>query len=313
METKCLITKFYAEVTNSRIPAFGEMHFRILPTGDDVTRLGINVPSVNKNFRLVGNGYFTSADGSANYGKTYTISSVSGYVYIKANDECDMFVDHKYEFKALLMGMPIDGHISIEDTKIETNASDVAYIYDGVQQTNIEICNCSGDLSLITKNLIISGRLLLTGNKETDPDDVITNYINSESTAPLSLYNLGNNQFKNPVHTTVFAGASSLNVQRMVKMEGDIKYLADLPSSTFFFEPCKETLEGSINDYVSRAIGNGRTTGSCRIPYIVRYNLITYDGVSVSEIPAVQALSDNKETGFTWDAQGNVTFANLNT
>jgi hypothetical protein len=89
--------------------------------------------------------------------------------------------------------------------------------------------------------------------------------------------------------------------------------LSDLISSTFFFELCKETLEGSINDYVSRAIGNGRTTGSCRIPYIVRYSLITYGGVSVSEIPAVQALSDNKETGFTWDAQGNVTFANLNT
>jgi hypothetical protein len=98
-------------------------------------------------------------------------------------------------------------------------------------------------------------------------------------------------------------------------LAGNFKYLADTNisrdnGSTYLHGVYGSTnnntwTTGSIEEFVNRAISNGKTTGSVNLEYVRDFKNLYYQGIPLSEHTE---LLNTPNTSFSWNGQGIVTW-----
>lgn len=114
MET-CLTLKLDSSITDERIERVGEYTLFIpqMPFNSYLSQLStINV--YNGSARLVGNGYFTNFNNTANYGKLYNFNQNAPLFVNTENGDCYVFIKNKYITRLI-------GYIASDKIKLDLN------------------------------------------------------------------------------------------------------------------------------------------------------------------------------------------------
>ena len=159
---KCLITKLNGIVNNENLLKIGEFRIKIdkvqtPSTSNRSLAIGVNIPT---NIRIIGSGYFTDENLSADKGKSLLLNPKSlNYIYV-SNDDITISIENKYNltrFNCNAVQNPWDVgmnhaniHINIEDFKYSTALTGL-----GLSSTSV-----SGDIAAVKNLTALTGLVL---------------------------------------------------------------------------------------------------------------------------------------------------------
>ena len=159
---KCLITKLNGIVNNENLLKIGEFRIKIdkvqtPSTSNRSLAIGVNIPT---NIRIIGSGYFTDENLSADKGKSLLLNPKSlNYIYV-SNDDITISIENKYNltrFNCNAVQNPWDVgmnhaniHINIEDFKYSTALTGL-----GLSSTSV-----SGDIAAVKNLTALTGLIL---------------------------------------------------------------------------------------------------------------------------------------------------------
>ena len=163
---KCLVTKLNGSVNNESLLKMGELRIKIdkvqsPSTSNRSLAIGVNSPT---NIRIIGSGYFTDENFSANKGKSLLLNSESlNYIYV-SNDDITISIENKYnltKFNCKAVSNPWEVgnnhtniHINIEDFKYSTALTGLGLSYTSV----------SGDIAAVKNLTALTGLVLSSTN-----------------------------------------------------------------------------------------------------------------------------------------------------
>lgn len=162
---KCLVTKLNSSVNNNAILKLGEMRFKVTSTANPTSASQLVAFNFNKicEVKIIGDGYITDSNLSANKGKSIVIpENTSTDVYF-SNGDYEVSIADKYSV-AMFKGYSNNASIDIEDfkysDKLDTLISlskesfgDVSYLKDLVGLTTLSLSsyNITGKLSDLSR------------------------------------------------------------------------------------------------------------------------------------------------------------------
>ena len=162
---KCLVTKLNGSVNNNAILKLGEMRFKVTSAANPTAASQLVAFNFNKNceVRIIGDGYITDSNLSANKGKSIVIpANTSTDVYF-SNGDYEVSITDKYSVVAF-KGYSSNVSINIEDFKYSNNLGiltslskksfgDVSYLKDlvGLKTLNLSSYNITGKLSDLSR------------------------------------------------------------------------------------------------------------------------------------------------------------------
>ena len=212
---KCLVTKLNGVVDNSNLLKIGEFRIKIIsaPNPSKLTQ-GMDLQFTEPTeVSIVGDGYFTDENLSANYGKIKTITSEKFFI---SNGNYELSIKNKYKV-SLISG--INRNVS------GTNEGKYKSInIDGLKYSNsltwIDVSTAEGDISAF-KNAL---SLMFIGVENTNITGDISAFANN--TALTSLY-LTNTNITGDI--SAFANNTALKVFRLTNtnITGDISAFAN--------------------------------------------------------------------------------------
>ena len=175
---KCLVTKLNGVVDNSNLLKIGELRIKIVsaPNPSKLTQ-GMNLQFTEPTeVSIVGDGYFTDENLSANYGKTKTISSERFFV---SNGNYDLSIKNKYKVSLLsavnrnVKGDNIGNYKSININELKYSNSliwidafnpegDISAFKNALNLgfVGFSTTNVTGDISAFSKNTALTNLYL---------------------------------------------------------------------------------------------------------------------------------------------------------
>ena len=175
---KCLVTKLNGVVDNSNLLKIGELRIKIVsaPNPSKFTQ-GMNLQFTEPTeVSIVGDGYFTDENLSANYGKTKTISSERFFV---SNGNYDLSIKNKYKVSLLsavnrnVKGDNIGNYKSININELKYSNSltwidafnpegDISAFKNALNLgfVGFSTTNVTGDISAFSKNTALTNLYL---------------------------------------------------------------------------------------------------------------------------------------------------------
>lgn len=312
MANNCLITTLKKEVDNDSLRKVGEIKFHVNNLNNNVAGLYLNFTTETEaSARIVGDCHFTNSSGSEDKGKTIS-SSTGGLTMFFSAGEADVFVTRKYDFN----GITIEWDVRTNGSRIELDFEELIYsnkfvsldfgvvdapltVYGDVTNSNAKIYSLKYQY-----NNTLKGSL----------DKIVKNSDPEHSPNP-SAFTSANLYFANTILSldlSALAGKKFNVVAFSNYVTGDIKYIADtLDTNINISELAAPNITGTIENFVSRAIANGKTAGSMKFNYTSPKNFtnVTYGGIALSSNSNVPTPTGSQQVSFSWDSQGNVTWS----
>ena len=224
---KCLITKLNGIVNNENLLKIGEFRIKIdkvqtPSTSNRSLAIGVNSPT---NIRIIGSGYFTNVDLSADKGKSLLLNPESlNYIYV-SNDDITISIENKYNLTIFICNAVQNPwevgrdhaniHINIEDFKYSTALTGL-----GLSSTST-----SGDISNL-KNLTALTSLFLNNTNVTGDIAAVKNL-----TALTSLYSSNTNITGDVAAVKNLTALVSLDLSN-TNITGDIAAVKNLTNLT---------------------------------------------------------------------------------
>ena len=173
---KCLITKLNGIVNNENLLKIGEFRIKIdkvqtPSTSNRSLAIGVNIPT---NIRIIGSGYFTDENLSADKGKSLLLNPKSlNYIYV-SNDDITISIENKYNltrFNCNAVQNPWDVgmnhaniHINIEDFKYSTALTGLGLSSTSVSGDIAAVKNLTALTSLVLNSTSVSGDIAAVKN-----------------------------------------------------------------------------------------------------------------------------------------------------
>lgn len=162
---KCLVTKLNSSVNNNAILKLGEMRFKVTSTANPTSASQLVAFNFNKicEVKIIGDGYITDSNLSANKGKSIVIpENTSTDVYF-SNGDYEVSIADKYSV-AMFKGYSNNASIDIEDFKYSNGLTlltslsqksfgDVSSLKNlvGLTSLNLSSYSCTGKLSDLSR------------------------------------------------------------------------------------------------------------------------------------------------------------------
>ena len=261
---KCLVTKLNGSISNAGLLRLGEMRIKfnkVLSPSKNTQYISINV-SKSTNLEIIGEGYFTDENLSANNGKTKTIDTTTK-VFV-SNNTLELAILDKYN---LVRIFDYDaGNVKNKELDIEA----VSYS-KGLTELNVRSVQLSGDISAL-KNLTALTTLSFDNNQLSGDISALKNL------TALTVIRIVNvpGVFGNLSNLSNLVKLREINMQHAT-ISGDI---ATLPSSVCF---------------ISLFNNKGTTTWSTRP---TSSKIIALESVSISNIDEMLINQANCQTGY---------------
>lgn len=162
---KCLVTKLNGSVNNNAILKLGEMRFKVTSTANPSGASQLITFNFNKDceVRIIGDGYITDSNLSANKGKSIVIPANTSYDVYFSNGDYEVSIADKYS-TVIFKGYSNNASINIEDFKYsngliflwsqsQKSFGDVSCLKDLVGLANLSLSsyNCTGKLSDLSR------------------------------------------------------------------------------------------------------------------------------------------------------------------
>ena len=162
---KCLVTKLNGSVNNNAILKLGEMRFKVTSTANPTGASQLISFNFNKNceVRIIGDGYITDSNLSANKGKSIVINANTSTDVYFSNGDYEVSIADKYSI-VVFKGYSNNASINIEDFKYskgltflwsnsQKSFGNVSCLKDLVGLTNLSLSsyNCTGKLSDLSR------------------------------------------------------------------------------------------------------------------------------------------------------------------
>lgn len=287
----CLITNLKKSFSDSALRKINEIPFELkaFPNVINITvytGVGDGIKA-----RLLGNAYFTTAEGNVNLGKE---SEGSSPLYIKADEDCTLFVSSRYTFS---------GIYSSSKSNFSVNVDDLLYSAVTIVDLDIQDCSLVGDINKLNGKIQKTAKF----NAKYATGDLTSfllalNEKSKEQEKNVNVYIYGGDL---SVNLSSLNGANKLNILTLPNVYGDFSYLGTTASNDIYFRPNTYSgLYGTIEGFVSKAIASGRSTGKVKIAYPETYN-ITFEGILIADNSNVVK---GELSYFKWDSSGNITW-----
>ena len=300
----CYIKTFKKEIADANLPKYGEIHFKVNNSSNNILGVRVKVPEAVKETvvpRIVGNCHFTDSTGAQNYGKTLENTDRTKNMYLSAGS-CDVYIGCRYGF---------DDFSVIQNTeRLELDFNEL--IWSSVN------CYCT----LATNSL---QGAIITG----DISDCVTDFVNlsivncNRLTGSLDNVVKSSTFFKDNNQGSIMFGGTNLSMNLSslegkthlktfspnAKVLGDIKYLGYTAETNIRFIPAAApNITGSVEEFVSIAISSGRTTGSVTFN---NANTKAFTSVKYQNTPLSENVNVPDKVGavMSWDAQGNISWS----
>lgn len=224
---KCLVTKLNGVTNNDSLLAIGEMRVKFYketnPTKRSRTlRLGTNGQITLK---VVGDGYFTDENLTANLGKSVVVNNEIKSVYV-SNSDMEVSISDKYNFYTI-SDITVPHESASLDINREVNLNDLKYS-KLIQQINFTSTRIEGGFDSLSN--LVNLTVLALSNSSGDIKSV------GNLTGLTSLELNGKNIFGNLSSLANLSKLNNLNV-RETSIMGDISSLAVLKALNVFNVP----------------------------------------------------------------------------
>ena len=158
---KCLVTKLNGSVDNNAILKLGEMRFKVTSTANPTGASQLITFNFNKDceVRIIGDGYITDSNLSANKGKSIVIPANTDTDVYFSNGDYEVSIADKYSI-VVFKGYSTNASINIEDLKYsngltllmslsQKSLGDVSGLKNlvGLTSLNLSSYSCTGKLS----------------------------------------------------------------------------------------------------------------------------------------------------------------------
>lgn len=307
----CLKTQLKGVVNNPLLGKLGEFHFQVNDINSNISAVYVKAPAGTPiTARLVGTSHFTNSSGSEDKGTE--ISGTAGLTMYFAPGKADVFVSCRYSFVDFQIDWDFrtnGGRISIDINELTHSENGISLRFGAYREpiavfgdiTNIDaIINdfeCKYNNTLVgSLNKIISNSHPENASSSGVSGNGILNFADSVLSFDLKY----------------LEGKAFANVTFSDYSYGDLKYLADTNATNInITEVAAPNITGTIENFVARAIANGKTTGTMKFNYCSpkKFTQVTFGGTALSSNSNVPTPAGSQQVSFTWDAQGNVTWS----
>jgi hypothetical protein len=275
--TKCLITKLNGTVDNDSILCIGEMKFSInkIDSPTKNTQYLSITSAKDITLKIIGDGYFTDENLSANNGKTKAISANDKAVFYLSNNNLELVIPEKYSLNEISDIETIAGNkvFKLEDFKFLKNISTISLHNEKI----------TGDIASL-KDLATLNRLLLIGT------NIIGDIANFKNFTALTLFNLSNTNVSGDIaNLKNLTALTSLGLSN-TNVSGDIANLKNLTALTSL---------GLSNTNVSGDIANLKNL--TKLKKELRFEKLNLSG-NIGDIPNNVLFFTNQraKSNFTW-------------
>lgn len=297
MEDKALIIDLAADTNDDSLQVYGALEFSIAD-GYSNALFSFGSKPQPLTVYVVGEGDLKDNNG-VSYGKSYTHAGGiwNGPTKVVGKVNCKVIVtDFKYTFD----------YIDLSMAKIDPNM--LYYNINSIKNRHtLALKSCS-----LTKSLDVSklqSYIYLIWFSSIENGNIVGKF--TDLSAPIYRINLA----KEPLVDAVSLIGKSNIIRFSVPLSGNFKYLADTSissnnGSTYLHGVAGNVnnntwTTGSIEEFVTRAIANGKTSGSVNLEYVRNFKNLKYQGYPLSDHSELQ---NTPSTVFSWNGQGNITW-----
>ena len=302
MANECLVTKLKGVVDNDNLKKVGEVCFDVAgATSERPVSVRIIVTSGSITIRTTSGCSLTNSQGD-DWGTSHTFNN--GDCNCQVIGTGRVFVDNKYKHS----------YFSLQNNKASIDINEIMYSADqrNYQNTFWVILSNVGQATrtkvygvLDDKNLNYGALGFTAISNANGISGTLDNYVKSGKCRTFACAALTSTV---TLDLSSFEGQSQCDIIGLGDgTTGEIKWLADtkltaaLGTNGIYIS---RNITGSIEDFVTRAIANGKTTGTLKINSAEICIGITFQGVPVNTLAQV----GHSNILFTWDSQGNITY-----